>query len=79
MVFDDVRGEPAGHFVVLCGYNPKERNTLLADPLRPNPLSDAPIYTVKLNRLILAIMLGILTFDANLLVITPRKRRRSRR
>ncbi|MGW8186989.1 MAG: hypothetical protein ACWGNK_06975 [Desulfobacterales bacterium] len=74
LVFDDIRGEPTGHFVVLCGYNMQERTALVADPLLPNPISHSPIYTVRLNRLICAIMLGILTYDANLLIITPPKK-----
>ena len=73
-VFDDIKGEPAGHFVVLCGYSPSDRTAVVADPLLPNPLSDSQIYTVPLNRLICAIMLGILTYDANLLIITPKKK-----
>ncbi len=74
MVYDDIRGEPTGHFVVLCGCNLKDRSAVIADPLLPNPISASPIYTVRLNRLICAIMLGILTYDANLLVITPKKK-----
>jgi hypothetical protein len=72
-VYDDINGEPAGHFVVLCGYQAQDRTALVADPLLPNPMSRSQIYTVHLSRLICAIMLGILTYDANLLVITPRK------
>jgi hypothetical protein len=69
---DDIRGLPQGHFVVLCGYDVKQRAVLVADPLQPNPLAgEARTYTVKLDRLICAIMLGIVTFDANLLVIEP--------
>ena len=45
----------------------------VADPLLPTPLSDSQIYPVRLNRLGCAIMLGILTYDANLLVVTPKK------
>jgi hypothetical protein len=71
LVYDDLRGEPTGHFVVLCGYNMQDRTALVADPLLPNPISNSPIYTVRLNRLVCAIMLGILTYDANLLIITP--------
>ena len=71
MVYDDLRGEPTGHFVVLCGYNMQDRTALVADPQLPNPISNSPIYTVRLNRLVCAIMLGILTYDANLLIITP--------
>jgi len=72
--YDDVRGEPTGHFVILCGYNMRDRTALLADPLMPNPISPEPVYSVQLARLVSAIMLGILTFDANLLVITPREK-----
>jgi hypothetical protein len=74
MDYDDIRGEPTGHFVVLCGYNMQERTALVADPLLPNPISDSQIYAVRINRLICAIMLGVLTYDANLLVITPKKK-----
>jgi hypothetical protein len=69
---DDIRGEPVGHFVVLCGYDPETRHVLIADPLTPNPLSDDHSYTVDIDRLISAIMLGVLTYDAALLVIQPR-------
>jgi len=81
LIYDDIRGEPAGHFVVLCGYDVTRRLALLADPLMPNPISEQPIYEVRMNRLLSAIMLGILTFDANLLVVTPthRPHRRKRR
>jgi hypothetical protein len=74
LVYDDIQGEPTGHFVVLCGYDMQNRTALVADPLLPNPISASPIYTVRLNRLICAIMLGILTYDANLLIITPKKK-----
>ena len=73
-VFDDIKGEAAGHFVVLCGYNASDRSAVVADPLLPNPMSKSQIYTVRLSRLICAIMLGVLTYDANLLVITPKKK-----
>jgi hypothetical protein len=73
---DDVRGVPQGHFVVLCGYDPHERTVLVADPLQPNPLSrNEQKYVVDLDRLICAIMLGIVTYDANLLIIQPREPR----
>lgn len=72
-VHDDVRGVPTGHFVVLCGYEKKARRVLVADPLEPNPVSSRNLYTVAIDRLISAILLGIVTYDANLLVITPRE------
>lgn len=70
---DDVRGEPGGHFVVICGYDKSERMVLVADPLRTNPVFGSTSYLVCIDRLIGAILLGILTYDANLLIITPKK------
>lgn len=71
---DDVRGEPAGHFVVLCGYEAESREVLVADPLSSNPLAPASHeYSVHIERVICAILLGIVTYDANLLIIEPRK------
>ena len=71
--YDDVHGEPAGHFVVLCGYDKDTRHVLIADPLHPNPVSDTQYYEVHISRLICAIMLGVLTYDANLLILQPGK------
>lgn len=73
--WDDVRGEPAGHFVVLCGYDREERRILVADPLRVNPFSPDGIYHVETWQLINAILLGMVTYDANLLIIRPGKGR----
>lgn len=71
--FDDVRGTPAGHFVVLSGYDKEERTVTVADPLLPNPITgDRQYYEVEMDRLIAAILLGIVTYDANLLVIEPK-------
>ena len=67
--YDDVRGDPSGHFVVLCGYDQTEREVLVADPMLPNPVSKSHQYLVSINRLICSILLGILTYDANLLII----------
>ena len=72
---DDIRGKPAGHFVVLCGYNKETRDVLVADPLLKNPLSGTNYYVVSIDRVIGAILLGILTYDANLLIIEPRSER----
>ncbi len=73
--YDDVRGEPSGHFVVLCGYNRERRTIAVADPLLPNPVADRPIYEVPIERVLCAILLGVLTYDANLLIIQPRHER----
>ncbi|MCA9280983.1 MAG: C39 family peptidase [Phycisphaeraceae bacterium] len=76
---DDIRGTPSGHFVVLCGYDPAHRRVTVADPLKDNPGFSAPMYEVPLSRLVAAIMLGVLTYDANLLVIEPDEQRKTGR
>lgn len=73
---DDVRGSPVGHFVVLCGYDQSNRTVLVADPLHPNPMASEQTYAVEIDRLKNAILLGILTHDANLLIIEPRTDRK---
>lgn len=67
---DDIRGEPVGHFVVLSGYRRETREVIVADPTHPNP-SGSQNYAVHIDRVIGAILLGALTYDANLLVIRP--------
>ena len=74
---DDVRGYPCGHFVVLCGYDKAARTVSVADPYLPNPLGEEHHYDVHLDRLIAAILLGVLTYDANLLVIESSHRNAS--
>jgi len=69
---DDIRGEPLGHFVVLHGYRKSDRTVLVADPYETNPLAPGRNYRVTMNRLINAILLGVLTYDANLLIIRPK-------
>ncbi len=76
---DDVRGGPTGHFVVLCGYNRETRDVLVADPLELNPVSGSTNYVVSIDRVINAILLGIVTYDANLLIIEPRKGAQTRK
>lgn len=72
--YDDIRGEPTGHFVVIHGYDAARRCVTIADPLADNPGYESQQYTVSMARLVPAIMLGILTYDANLLVIEPIRR-----
>ena len=75
LVYDDVRGESTGHFVVLAGYDKMSRSVLIADPLKPNPVSSYQEYEVNIYRLVCSIMLGVITYDDNLLIIEPRKKR----
>lgn len=72
--YDDVRGEPMGHFVVLAGYDRVRREVTVADPLHDNPGFESHKYQVNIDRLIGAIFLGVLTYDANLLIIEPKGR-----
>jgi len=74
--YDDVRGEPAGHFVVLCGYHRENRTVFVADPIQVNPAGKGPHYEVGINRVLCAILLGVLTYDGNLLILTPREERK---
>ncbi|MCA9519953.1 MAG: hypothetical protein KC609_03230, partial [Myxococcales bacterium] len=68
-VDDDIGGDPQGHFVVLCGYDAASREVEIADPYRENPVARLHHYSVGIERLLHSILLGILTYDANLLVI----------
>lgn len=69
--YDDVRGYPTGHFVVLYGYDAARDVVHVADPLQDNPRYGSHYYTVGMQRLLGAILLGVLTYDANLLVLEP--------
>ena len=69
--YDDVRGEPVGHFVVLSGYERKKSQVTVSDPSHDNPRFRTHLYSVGMNRLIAAIALGVMTYDANVLVLTP--------
>ncbi|MBX7256157.1 MAG: C39 family peptidase [Candidatus Hydrogenedentes bacterium] len=70
--WDDIRGDPQGHFVVLCGYDSDHREVLVADPLEPNPFAKDHFYSVSIDRVLCAILLGVLTYDGNLLLIEPK-------
>ncbi len=72
-IYDDIKGEPMGHFVVLSGYDDEKRNVIVADPYKTNPISGDNYYAVKVSRLINSILLGIVTYDANLLIIQPKE------
>jgi hypothetical protein len=68
---DDVRGLPTGHFVIIAGWDPERRRVLVIDPYEPNPYGRSHEYWLSVDRVIAAVLLGILTHDANLLVIYP--------
>ena len=68
---DDIRGQPVGHFVVIAGWDDARRRVLVVDPYQPNPYGPAHEYWISVDRVLAAILLGIVTHDANLLVIYP--------
>jgi len=68
---DDIRGDAQGHFVVLAGYDSARRQVQVADPLGGSKWVESSSYSVGVDRLITAILLGVLTYDANLLVLVP--------
>jgi hypothetical protein len=69
---DDVAGVPAGHFVVLSGYDRLSRTVQIADPLVNNPVAEQHHYSVPAERVVCSILLGVLTYDANFLIVEPR-------
>ena len=75
--YDDVRGDPVGHFVVISGYYARTNRFVISDPSPHIPFSRTGTYTVKADRLIAATLLGDLTYDAVLLAVRPRRRRKA--
>ena len=71
-VFDDIHGEPMGHFIVIYGEK-EEKKFLVADPDHTNPIAHNNYYAVERNRLVHSILLGILTYDSLILAIQPKK------
>ncbi len=68
---DDVHGHPVGHFVVVTGYHRADDTLTVADPW-PSPSRTDGHFTLPSFRVLAAILLGVLTYDANLLVIEKR-------
>jgi hypothetical protein len=68
---DDVRGLPSGHFVVIAGYDRAKRTVLVVDPYARHPYGPSHEYWINIDRVLGAVLLGIVTHDANLLVIHP--------
>jgi hypothetical protein len=70
---DDIRGRPVGHFVVIAGHDPRSGRVLVVDPYEPNPYGRTHEYWISSERVVAAILLGIVTHDANLLIVYPRR------
>jgi hypothetical protein len=60
--------------VVLCGFTPENDQIIVADPYQENPFFRNNYYHVPVQRLINSIMLGMVTYDANILIIEPKER-----
>lgn len=71
LVPDDVAGDPTGHFVVIVGYENWGRAFSLRDPSEHVPVSPDGRQVVDGQRLINAILLGDVTYDAVLLELWP--------
>lgn len=69
---DDVLGLPSGHFVVIAGYDQERRKVRVVDPYQQNPYASTQAYWLSVDRVVNAVLLGIVTHDANLLIIHPR-------
>jgi hypothetical protein len=72
---DDVLGVPQGHFVVLSGWDGEERTVRVADPYESKTRFQGHVYWLPVERVINAILLGVLTYDANMLVLEPPERK----
>lgn len=73
--YDDIRGEPSGHFVILNGINRSTNEIMITDPYLPNPISTSHVYKVSIERLICSVLLGVVTYDANLLIISEKPKK----
>ncbi|MFW5904636.1 MAG: hypothetical protein ACOCUZ_00320 [bacterium] len=69
--YDDIRGEPTGHFVLLSSWDPETGTIGIADPLREKPGFEGHRYSAPAHRVLSAVLLGALTYDANFLVVRP--------
>ena len=52
------------------------RRVMVVDPYQPNPWGPSHEYWISVDRVVAAILLGIVTHDANLLVGYPAERKR---
>lgn len=70
-ITDDIKGHPEGHFVVIEKYDHAKDQVVIADPFGLNPYSPTLRYHITMPRLVTALLLGVLTYDANFLVVEP--------
>ncbi len=71
-VDNDIIGQPVGHFVVVSGWDRARREVIIHDPLRKNPIAESGNYNLPFTKFSNAVMLGIITYDENLLIISKK-------
>ncbi|HET8655582.1 MAG TPA: hypothetical protein VFL93_08730 [Longimicrobiaceae bacterium] len=71
LVDDDIAGEATGHFIVVSGYERWGRRFVVRDPSAHVPRTADGRQVVDAQRLVNAILLGDLTYDAVLLELWP--------
>ncbi|HSJ26144.1 MAG TPA: hypothetical protein VK929_15810 [Longimicrobiales bacterium] len=71
LVDDDIAGQPTGHFIVISGYDQWGRRITVLDPSEHVPAAPDGRIIVGVERLINAILLGDVTYDAVLLEVWP--------
>ncbi len=67
-----IEGSPAGHFIVIDGYD-DNGEFLICDPYHKNPINASNRYSIGPRRLINSILLGITSYDGNLLLIKKKQ------
>lgn len=72
VVYDEFSGETSGHFIVIYDADENE-NLSIADPYLPHTLSHEHHYIIPYNHWLHALLLGSVTYDAEVLVIEPVK------
>ena len=68
-------GHGTQDYAMAGSFSRARRHVLVVDPYQPNPYGEAHEYWISIDRVVTAILLGIVTHDANLLVVYPRRKR----
>lgn len=69
--YDDINGEPQGHFVVIKGINANLDKVHIADPMSTNPITGQANYEVDTQHFINSLLIGVITYDANFIALYP--------
>lgn len=70
VVYDEWMGAATGHFIIIQGYDTADETLYIADPYAPHPLSNDHYYKTSFSHWLHAHLLGIVSYDAELLVIS---------